>query len=41
MILQNKNQSKKTHKSGKGEFFSPPPHTTPHAGPHGAVPGKF
>jgi hypothetical protein len=29
--------------SGKGRFFSSPPHTTPHAqvGPHGAVPGKF
>jgi putative transposase len=24
-------------KSGKGELFSPPPHTTLHAGPHRAV----
>jgi len=24
--------------SGKGEYFSPPPHTTRHAGPHRAVP---
>jgi hypothetical protein len=26
--------------SGKGECLAPPPHSTPHAGPHGALPSK-
>jgi probable addiction module antidote protein len=30
-----------TAQSGKGRFSSSPPHTTPLAGPHGAVPGKL
>jgi probable addiction module antidote protein len=29
-----------TAQSGKGRFSSSPPHTTPLAGPQGAVPGK-